>query len=199
MLSADYNPLGEGFSRFQELLIDPLRWKEPRRVFVCTNCDLFEDTGFDVIDELIYTMQRAKQHSYYMLSEYPARMVAYARSSPERLNLVARNKHVWWGVPVIDQASADSLIPWLLQVPAYHWLKVSGRASLARYVPHAYSFAPGGEGRCEDCGRFRYDGGLHLAETLTQIHECVIVSTGKTWEISLAAECRYAHIDWRMD
>jgi len=55
-------------------LLEPLRWKRPRRVFVCSMGDLFhEDVPFEFIDAVWHTMHTAAQHLFLVLTKRPAR------------------------------------------------------------------------------------------------------------------------------
>ena len=56
----------------------PLRWRKPRRVFVCSLADLFhEDVPDAFIDQVFATMALAPQHTFQCLTKRPERMRAY--------------------------------------------------------------------------------------------------------------------------
>jgi len=58
-----------------ERLAQPLRWRKPRRVFVCSMSDLFhEQVPDEFIDRVITAMIRAKQHTFQVLTKRPGRM-----------------------------------------------------------------------------------------------------------------------------
>ncbi len=95
----------------------PLRWKKPRRVFVCSMGDLFHpDVRDEWIDQIFWQMGRvARWHTYLVLTKRPERMrdwlnKAYNENAPYR--------NVWLGVTCENQARADERIPVLLQTPA---------------------------------------------------------------------------------
>lgn len=113
-------------------LDEPLRWRRPRKIFVCHNADLFHES---VPDEFIHrvfgVMGPANQHIFQVLTKRPKRMLAFVKSS----NRPAETpfgwyfggpfplKNVWLGVSVEDQVTADERIPPLLQTPAaVHWI-----------------------------------------------------------------------------
>ena len=128
-------------------LEDPLRWKEPRRIFVNSMSDLFhEDVSEDFLAATFGVMAMAHQHTFQILTKRPDRMRAMVSSltvseSIAGLALLAQrdginldydrlNRHlkshdhrwplpnVWLGVSVENQAAADERIPILLDTPA---------------------------------------------------------------------------------
>jgi len=128
-----------------ELLLDPLRRKDPHRIFVNSMSDLFhEDVPDAFIDRVFLTMFVAKQHTYQVLTKRPERMRAYLSSNEtlKRFMVILslfslaipgskikvrehkdgldgiRMENVWLGVSVEDQQTADERIPILLQTPA---------------------------------------------------------------------------------
>lgn len=120
-------PVWNGEVRFNEaVLSQPLRWRRPRRVFVCAHGDLFHEAMPDEwIDAVFSVMARAPQHVFLVLTKRPARMLAYRTSDAHITNapIGPRNSkhcwpHVWLGVSVEDQRSADERIPTLLSTPA---------------------------------------------------------------------------------
>jgi protein gp37 len=59
-------------------LTQPLRWKRPRRIFVCAHGDLFhEAVPDDWIDEVFAVMAIAQEHTFQVLTKRPERMRAY--------------------------------------------------------------------------------------------------------------------------
>lgn len=58
-----------------ERLNEPLRWKKPRRVFVCSMGDLFhEDVPFEFIASVFGVMANSSQNTYMVLTKRPQRM-----------------------------------------------------------------------------------------------------------------------------
>lgn len=127
-------------------LLDPLRWKEPRRIFVNSMSDLFHRGVTD--DELAAffgVMAIAHHHTFQVLTKRPERMLEVAKTLTVadciaglgmlceqrgvRLNYDRVNAHlktynhvwplrnVWLGVSVENQATADERIPLLLDTP----------------------------------------------------------------------------------
>jgi protein gp37 len=59
-----------------ERLHDPLKWKSPRKVFVCSLSDLFNDNVSDeFIHDVLKSMIDAPQHIYMLLTKRPERMM----------------------------------------------------------------------------------------------------------------------------
>lgn len=97
-------------------LHDPIRWREPRRIFVNSMSDLFHENLHDVvIDEVVGVMLRAPQHTYQVLTKRPERMAAYTRKRWPPGHPWPR--HIWWGTSIENQKWADKRMPWLLRVP----------------------------------------------------------------------------------
>lgn len=98
-------------------LEQPLHWRRPRRVFVCSMGDIFhEEVPEKFIDEVISMMQICSEHTFIVLTKRPDRMRDYVTDLCSMSWQPPPN--VWLGVSVEDQAAADARIPLLLQTPA---------------------------------------------------------------------------------
>lgn len=78
----------------EQCLKDPLGWKKPHNIFVCSMSDLFhEDVPFEFIDKIFEIIKTTPQHRYQLLTKRAERMSAYFHSHeiPE---------NVWLGVTV---------------------------------------------------------------------------------------------------
>jgi protein gp37 len=63
-----------GVTLHPDRLDKPLRWRKPRRVFVCSLADLFHDDVPDgYIDDVFATMLAAPQHTFQVLTKRPER------------------------------------------------------------------------------------------------------------------------------
>ena len=131
----------------------PLRWKKPRRIFPCSMTDLFHEAVPDeFIVKILGVMLEARHHTYQILTKRPERMAAFFREfwkaagrlaffhgdEPHEWPLefaegefaaeyVARAvaPHIWLGVSIENQKTADERIPHLLRTPAaVRWLSV---------------------------------------------------------------------------
>ncbi len=127
-----------------EWLDQPLRWRRPRRIFVCAHGDLFHEAVPDEWIDLVFAvMAMAPQHTFQVLTKRPERMRTYLGSDAtlgrfvrvmskvaDDMGLQLTTQHVndglpglalanvWLGTSVEDQATADARIPHLLAVPA---------------------------------------------------------------------------------
>lgn len=109
--------------RFHEdRLMQPLKWKKPRKIFVCSMGDLFhEDVQVQWLNEVFRVIQNCRQHTFIVLTKRPERAKSYLRSVascrawPED-DVVFPN--VWLGVTAENQEQADKRIPILLDTPA---------------------------------------------------------------------------------
>ncbi|TMV83805.1 DUF5131 family protein [Thioclava sp. BHET1] len=71
-----------GEVRFNGQWLDqPIRWRRPRRIFVCAHGDLFhEGVPDNWIDEVFAVMALAPHHTFQILTKRPARARAYLNS-----------------------------------------------------------------------------------------------------------------------
>lgn len=72
-------PVWNGKVRLNEDWLDqPLRWKKPRRIFVCAHGDLFHGAVPDEwIDRVFAVMALAPQHTFQVLTKRPERMLKW--------------------------------------------------------------------------------------------------------------------------
>lgn len=131
-----------------ERLDEPLKWRKPRKVFVCSMSDLFHpDVPFHYISNIFDIMcswrwpnKEAERigdeslledpgHTYMVLTKRPERVQDWLQwlfeywpgDSPVNVNLSAEGhfgRHIWFGVTAENQQRADERIPILLQIPA---------------------------------------------------------------------------------
>ena len=89
-----------------DILDEPLRWKNPHTVFVCSMADLFHDAvPFSFIDKVMDTIRTTRRHHYQILTKRVYRMAEYFTKSSVPEN-------VWLGVTVetpSEKARIDSL------------------------------------------------------------------------------------------
>ncbi|MGI5222205.1 phage Gp37/Gp68 family protein [Nocardia sp. CA-290969] len=112
---------------------EPLSWRKPRLVFVCSMADLFHDEiDADYIASIWAVMACAGRHTFQVLTKRAARMRALL-SSPQfqqdvrnYADAIGRDgwdeswplRNVWVGVSAENQQWADLRIPALLSSPA---------------------------------------------------------------------------------
>lgn len=119
-------------------LRQPLYWRKPRRIFVCSMGDLFhESISVGFIDCVLAVTALAPQHTYVILTKRPGQALAQlggncrnrvlaryaklggdAEAHPIMSNAGWPLPNVWLGVTAENQATADERIPLLLQTPA---------------------------------------------------------------------------------
>lgn len=65
----------------EKVLLAPLRWRKPRKIFVCSMTDLFgEWVPDDMLDRIIAVMALCPQHTFQVLTKRPKRMREYCSS-----------------------------------------------------------------------------------------------------------------------
>lgn len=124
----------------EAMLLAPLRWRTPRKIFVCSMTDLFADfIPGEMIDKVFAVMALCPQHTFQVLTKRPERMRAYfeglsddrQEDAMDSLYLTDSQAHdlvkvcrdlplpnVWLGTSAEDQPTADVRIPDLLATPA---------------------------------------------------------------------------------
>lgn len=92
-------PVWNGKVRFNEsMLLDPLKWRRPRMIFVCAHGDLFaENVPDEWIDQVFAVMALAPHHTFQVLTKRPERMRAYLTRAAGDGRQDVRN-HLAWDV-----------------------------------------------------------------------------------------------------
>ncbi len=78
----------------EDKLEEPLQWKKPHNIFVCSMSDIFhESVPFEFVDRIVNTIILTPQHRYQILTKRSERMAKYfkTRNIPQ---------NVWLGVTV---------------------------------------------------------------------------------------------------
>jgi len=121
-----------------ERLEQPLKWRKPRRIFVCSMGDLFHpDVPFWFVCQVMAIVAACPQHQFLFLTKRAVAMHDYFTASlplefelPEaakELGVLDKipgkktpwpPKNIWLGVTAENQARADERIPVLLSIPA---------------------------------------------------------------------------------
>lgn len=97
-------------------LSEPLRWRDPRMVFVNSMSDLFLGTvPDDYIVEIAKVMTAANWHTYQVLTKRADRMRDLLNS---KLGFATVLPHIWWGVSVEDKEYGVPRIDCLREVTA---------------------------------------------------------------------------------
>ncbi len=128
----------------QERLEEPLHWKKPCRIFVCSMGDLFHtDVKTEWIDSIIEVMEACEWHTFIVLTKLPELMDEKLGGVTEDNPLRALGGgdyvlNLWLGVSVENQETADERIPVLLKIPAEKYIvcyePALGPVDLARWL-----------------------------------------------------------------
>lgn len=120
----------------------PIRWRKPRRIFVCSLADLFHhEVPEQFIAEVFAVISIAGQHTFQVLTKRHARLRALLNSprfwtavnaartargyAPLATNPTPVLSNAWIGVSAENQQWADIRIPALLATPAaVRWLSM---------------------------------------------------------------------------
>jgi protein gp37 len=112
------HPFEQGFDLrlVPEKLEDPLRWRTPRRVFVNSMSDLFQDgVPTPYIEGVGRVMERAHWHTYQVLTKRHERMRELLSTD---LAWLGRLPHVWFGVSVENRRHGFPRVRALQATPA---------------------------------------------------------------------------------
>jgi protein gp37 len=103
------HPFENGFDLIlrPERLTQPLRWRQPRRIFVNSMSDLFhKEVPKPFIDSVFDTMEAANWHTFQVLTKRSSLLVKYLRG---RYGSELAPPHIWLGVSVEDAKNAVRL------------------------------------------------------------------------------------------
>lgn len=85
---------GFGLTLHEDDLEEPLQWKKPHNIFVCSMSDIFhENVPYEFVDRIMTTIRKSPQHRYQILTKRAERMAEYFST-----RLIPQN--VWLGVTV---------------------------------------------------------------------------------------------------
>ena len=128
----------------RKTLEQPLRWREPRMVFVCSMTDLFlEDHPDEWIDAVFAVMALCPQHTFQVLTKRPERMREYMASIDNgdgaRLEGLRNALIEYMAQKIYYQRTGEDPLMWLavnLPLPNV-WLGVSteNQAAANRRIP----------------------------------------------------------------
>ena len=131
-----------GIIELNKFILDqPLHWRKPRRIFICSMSDLFHpEVPFEFIDKVFIQLYRLRRHTFLILTKRPDRMLDYLDDDKWCLRILKSFKNwtpelrltgripmpnVQLGVSISNQVEADEKIPTLLQIPAaVRWLSI---------------------------------------------------------------------------
>jgi len=107
---------------FPDRLDWPFRWRQPRRIFVCSMSDLFHPAvPFEFIVRVFDVMARSPRHTFLVLTKRAHRMRRAVKQIWDGFagaGLETPLPNVWLGVTAENQKLVDERIPPLLETPA---------------------------------------------------------------------------------
>ena len=112
------HPFEQGFDirLVPEKLADPLKWKEPRMIFVNSMSDLFHEKVPDqYIEKVVSVMLLARWHTFQVLTKRAERLKSMLKGP---LKFAAGATNVWWGVSVENRRDGVPRIKQLQSAPA---------------------------------------------------------------------------------
>lgn len=87
----------------------PLRWKNPRKIFVNSMSDLFhEESKMEFIGSCFHTMIKADWHIYQILTKRPTKMAEFSKLFQNYFKSGIPS-HIWMGVSVEDNKTTDRI------------------------------------------------------------------------------------------
>jgi protein gp37 len=116
-----------GEVRFNEKWLDqPLRWRKPRKIFVCAHGDLFhEDVPDDWIDQVFAVMALCPQHTFQVLTKRADRMREYMNGAFDRIAIHMIRLVNEEGTPTLQETREAHGMPWKKPRSADDWWPLS--------------------------------------------------------------------------
>ena len=129
----DFNQITRSKTTFN----DPLKWRDPQIIFVCSWGDFFhDDVPLEWLDEAWNIMMRADQHIYLLLTK---RAQNIKDALPPDWDVENPPAHIWLGVTVESEAEMGRLVA-LEDIPAN--TKFVSVEPILGPLPQLYSFFP---------------------------------------------------------
>jgi protein gp37 len=152
----------------QNILEQPLHWKQPRRIFVCSQTDLFADFVPDAfINSMLAVMSLCREHTFLVLTKRAERMANFM-SHPDRAEWVdmgalefgwsSANAEAHWplpnlrlGISIENQHWADQRQPHLKALADrgwFTWVSLEPQlepVDMSGYLPWIRHLVQGGE------------------------------------------------------
>jgi protein gp37 len=176
-----------------EELTRPVRWKEPRRIFLNSMSDTFHPAITDRQIAALWTVMRARErHTFVVVTK---RIERAALLLPSLVDLDHPPVNIWLVVTCENQEWAERRIPVLLECPtAVHGVSLEPLLGPINLHPWlcAYGSAAHPEQRFGSCCRLR-PGGIDWVivgcESGTTRRPC-----DNAWAIDIASQCRAAGV-----
>lgn len=167
----DYAKGADTYRLHEPAFVELARWRKPRRVFVCSMCDLFEQAVPDHWIERIFDSMVASQHTFQVLTKRPDRMRRFYRRYLGGRPVNRAYEHIWLGTTIesddytwradvlrdtpaaVRWISAEPLLGPLpsLDLTGIHWV-VTGGESGRGHRPFGPAWAIDLRDRCRERG-----------------------------------------------
>lgn len=154
-----------------ERLVQPLKWADPRMIFVNSMSDLFHvDVPDEFVRRIFEVMLRADHHTFQVLTKRPGRALRFFNLFPDLFANGEIPAHIWLGTSVESQEvvyrvrqlagvpavvrflSCEPLLgPLELDLEGIHWVIVGGESGIG-YRPMDTEWVRGVQRQCEDEG-----------------------------------------------
>jgi protein gp37 len=96
----------------EKALLQPLRWRRPRRIFVNSMSDLFHEAVPDeLIDRIFAVMALAPQHTFQVLTKRPERMRVYLTAPDVCVRIGAAQAKLDPGATCYERLDLDAIWP----------------------------------------------------------------------------------------
>ena len=97
----------------------PLKWKKPKRIFICSMADLFHaQVSYADFSKIMFVVADAYWHTFIILTKRPVRMRQYIRVFSDKWLPTGPLKNLWIGCTAENQKAADERIPILVDISA---------------------------------------------------------------------------------
>ena len=209
--SKDFSRITIHMSRMHQ----PLRWRKPKKIFVCSMGDLFHaDISDATIGDVFDIMAMADHHIFQVLTKRPTRMkelLTRWEVNPGAQPRRTRFDNIYLGVTAENQEMADQRIPILLQTQAaVRFVSVEPCLGLVnlmavRYKKLLRNVEPGIDLPCDvniDALTGRFDDGEDIGDTEGKLSWVIVgCESGpgarpmhEEWARDLVKQCRAAGV-----
>lgn len=100
----------------------PLKWKEPKRIMVCSWSDFFVEEAEDWFREAVDIIRSCEQHTFIIPTKRTERMICSVYGEISHTWFINHHRHIpniWFLASIENQKTADKRIPELLRLRDY--------------------------------------------------------------------------------
>ncbi|MBN9568745.1 MAG: phage Gp37/Gp68 family protein [Alphaproteobacteria bacterium] len=106
----------------KKMLLAPLRWKSPRRIFVCSMTDIGAPFVTDgMLDRIFAVMALCPQHTFMMLTKRPERLRAYIDNAFDRVVLEMMFSRELYKLPTVKETCEKYGLPFTQPQDGSDW------------------------------------------------------------------------------